>query len=138
MVLCGWCECLPRASSRRRRSFGQLWLGGLSDSIVGTITAATRQQDILVLPTVVPADPPSYRRVAPWPCSPLHQACWLQEWSEVVRRLTSHPQEAFCLTHLFRETALHECFDRREECPVVVLEELLRVNPHAVVVHEKR
>lgn len=162
VLFCGG-GCLPRVSLRRRRlthNTQQLWLeepnhssSDVASAVVGGTSAGTEAASVTAAAVVTAAaattrisssslssqavvGPPSYRMVASRSSCPLLEACWNQDWSSVVRRLSSHPHEAFRQTRPNRRTALHLCTMPGANCPVFVLERLLQVNPHAILVRD--
>lgn len=95
----------------------------------GTAHAATN----LAVPST---NPPRYHLVARSQC-PLLEACWNQDWEHARQRLRQHPEEAFYQNVTTRRTALHlAMIPSSTVCPFLV-RELLRVNPHAVIVSDR-
>ena len=77
---------------------------------------------------------PNYRKL-PKDQSKLLQACWNQNWENVLWQCHQHPNEACHLTQRSRRTALHLA-TFNHPCPLPVAQALLNANRHMVLVQD--
>lgn len=67
----------------------------------------------------------------------LLELCWNQNWKAAFLRLLEHPEEAFCRAENSKRTALHLATIPSVTADNELLEELLKINPHAVTVEDR-